>query len=371
MVAYFDPAGISTIVENIGSWTSLSKYKFDIVNLFEGKHTNGLELPPALELRHYDAILLHCTVAYNPINLRALDRSLKTKIRNFRGIKILMKQDEHFRTNEIVEYISSRHFDVLLTVADKSMIEHFYPPKKIGTKLKIYHALTGYISDEMLNQHFPPLSERPIDVGYRGSIQGWQLGRLAYEKREIGDRFSEVCRSQGLSFDISSRWEDRFSGQDWFQFLGRLKAVLGVESGSSIVDFDGTVEIACADYLKKNPAATFEDFQENILKKFDENVHYKTISPRHFEAAATKTVQILYEGHYSGIFKPDRHYISLKRDYSNIADVIEKLRDLEFCKRITETAYNEIVLNPKYHYKNFVTEVDELIGSAFTARNPK
>jgi hypothetical protein len=368
LVAYFDPKGLSTITENIEAWTTLSGFDFDILNLFGGIYPHGFELPSDLQLERYDGLLIHCTVAYSPSNLRSLDQSMKKSIRDYRGLKILMKQDEHYRTHETVDYISSRSFDIVLTVVDRSAIEDFYPSAKMPKGLSFHYALTGYVSDQMLKQQHPKLADRPIDIGYRGSIQGWQLGRLGYEKREIGDRFVEVCRRFGLTSDISSRWEDRFFGQKWFRFLGSVRAVLGVESGSSIADFDGSLEEKCALFLKQHPDASFEKLEAELLAPYEENIFYKTISPRHFEAAATKTVQILYEGNYSGIFVPDRHYISLKRDFSNIEEVVAKFRDGPFCEALVENAHREIVANPKYHYRSFVSEVDALIRSKLESR---
>lgn len=369
MVAYFDPRGLGTIIDNVKSWTTLSKFNFDVLNLFASMGEFGLELPKNLDLNHYDGLLIHSTVAYSPSNLRSLDQQLATKILEYRGLKILMKQDEHYRSSETAQYISDHEIDLVISLADPLLIERMYPLVQKSKPVEFYFALPGYISDELLGLRSKPLSERTVDVGYRGSIQPWQLGRLGYEKREVGERFIPVCRKYGLTYDISSKWEDRFFGSDWFRFLGSLRAVLGVESGSSIVDFDGSAEAKCAMYIKQHPNATYEQVTRDVLSEFAGGPEYTSISPRHFEAAATKTVQILYEGNYSGIFKPDRHYIPLQRDHRNIDEVIRKLRDTSYCERLTGNAFREIVENPKYHYRNFVDEVDGLILARLNRRS--
>ncbi|MBT8506740.1 hypothetical protein B1F79_04690 [Coxiella-like endosymbiont of Rhipicephalus sanguineus] len=58
-----------------------------------------------------------------------------------------------------------------------------------------------------------------------------------------------------------------------------------------------------------------------LLESIGEKIDYNQISPRHFEAVATKTLQILYEGEYSNILKPWVHYVPLKKDYSNFDEV--------------------------------------------------
>ena len=54
------------------------------------------------------------------------------------------------------------------------------------------------------------------------------------------------------------------------------------------------------------------------------------ISPKIFEAIRLRTALILFDGSYSDVVKPDAHYIVLKKDYSNIDEVFERLEDIHF-----------------------------------------
>ena len=85
------------------------------------------------------------------------------------------------------------------------------------------------------------------------------------------------------------------------------------------------------------------------------------MSPRHFEAAATKTLQIMFEGNYSNIFIKDVHYLSLKKDFSNLEEIIDKLKDKDLRKKITDKAFKDIILNEKYSYTTFIKELDKNI----------
>ena len=67
---------------------------------------------------------------------------------------------------------------------------------------------------------------------------------------------------------------------------------------------------------------------------------------------------ILYEGEYSGILEPWRHYIPLRKDHANMAEVAKALTDGVLCDRIVNTAYREIALNPKFQWKAMVDLVD-------------
>ena len=67
--------------------------------------------------------------------------------------------------------------------------------------------------------------------------------------------------------------------------------------------------------------------EKGALGGWDWKIPYRTISPRNFEAAAFRVCQILYEGHYSGVMEPMRHYIPLRKDFSNFDEVVERFRD--------------------------------------------
>ena len=79
---------------------------------------------------------------------------------------------------------------------------------------------------------------------------------------------------------------------------------------------------------------------------------------RHFEAMGTKTAQVLFDGLYSHHLKPDIHYIPVKRDESNMDEVIEKMNDTTFCNNMVETAYKFCI--EKHTYKMRCQQVEEI-----------
>jgi hypothetical protein len=362
-IADYNPQGIPTIIENIESWCALSKFRIDVLNL-NPQRPGALRIPDAVDLEAYDGLIIHCTVSYNIRNLITLDEARPQKISHYQGLKIVFKQDEHYKPGLVAEYIGRHDVHGVITMCRPQDVEIFYPPAKTGNP-RFMHALTGYVSDNMLGLTYPATDARKIDIGYRGSLQPLSFGRLAWEKREIGDRFIPICQSRGLAYDISSRPEARILGSRWFDFLGGLKGVLGVESGASIVDFDGEVERKVLSFERRHPDEPFEELYESVLRPYENNAYYKAIAPRHFEAAATKTVQIMYEGDYNGIFQAGRHYLALKRDYTNLEAVLAQFLDPAVRRALTERAYEEIIRNPKYQYKAFVDGVDDMAESWF------
>ena len=93
------------------------------------------------------------------------------------------------------------------------------------------------------------------------------------------------------------------------------------------------------------------DFQE-----WEDNIYYRTISPRHFEAAAFRVCQILFEGRYSGIMEPMVHYLPLKKDFSNFDDVIRMFKNAALRKEVTDNAYDDLIASELYAYKRSVEE---------------
>src|SRR5262249_15954022 len=87
------------------------------------------------------------------------------------------------------------------------------------------------------------------------------------------------------------------------------------------------------------------------------------------EAAALRTPMILFEGRYSGILEPWQHYVPLKKDFSNIDEVVSALRNPEMLQAIAGRAYREVAMNPLYSHQHFITECDDAIEEECRSRH--
>ena len=368
MICFYDPHGIPTIYENIANWQAFSRYQIEVLNLWPGRG-DWLRLPETLNLAYYSGMIIHCTVAYSSSNLFSLDQGLKRPFEHYDGLKILMKQDEHVETKRFVEFIGKKKFDIVITCVPPEVSKVY--PRDVVANVAFIHAFTGYVSPALRSLKQLGLAQRSIDISYRGLIQPLEFGRLGYEKRGIGfDVTAATAGAPDIRTDISSRWEDRIGGYGWFDFLNRSKVVLGAESGLNLFDFTGEVAQWCRSFEGRNKevdSASKEYYlkaNEEYLHRFEGNVNYAQVSPRHFEAAACGAAQILYEGEYSGIFKPHRHFMPLKRDLSNMADVLDFARDDRRIKEFAERAYDEVILDPANHYEHYVRTFDDAVERA-------
>lgn len=355
-----------TVYEHVNAIKKLSQYEievFDINHQFtDRKKKYFLKITPKkVRLKKYDGVIIHNTMSYFIENVRKLNKISDIPFEEFQGIKILMKQDEMLRTNETKKLIKDWKINVLLTCVSDKNIELIYPESEFP-KLKKLRVETGYVTQEMRNFSFSQSDDRANDIVYRGMKLPFNFGSLSYEKYKIGENFKKICNRFNLRYDISSKLSDRIYNQAWIDFLAGSKAVLAVESGASIFDFTGEVEEKTNKYLNQHPNASFDDVYREILKSYDEKLIYNSVSPRHFEAAATKTVQIMHEGEYGGIFKPGVHYISVKKDYSNIEKVIASFSNRDYRIYLTENAFSDVILNDEYSYHNFVEKFDTMIS---------
>jgi hypothetical protein len=157
--------------------------------------------------------------------------------------------------------------------------------------------------------------------------------------------------------DISTRNADTLLGDEWLRFLLGCRITVGAEGGASLLDRDGSIRERTGRYLAANPAATFEEIESASFPGLDGNLPLRALSPRHLEACVTRTAQILVEGEYGGVLRPQRHYLPLKRDFSNIDELLRQAEDASVLDRLTEAAYQDIVASGRFHYRTLVRQV--------------
>lgn len=271
-------------------------------------------------------------------------------------IKIAFFQDEYSRTLYSVRLINRFNIREVFTVAPKSEWKKIYDG--IGDNVILKQVLTTYIDDNDIRKVSKAHDiNRPIDISYRTAADSpYHVGRFGLLKKELGLRVRKEANKRGLITDISTSENNMKFGDTWFDFLLKSKYVLGMESGASLLDKDGSIFHKVKTYLEKNPQATFEQTEKHCFSGKDGNLKLKAISPRHFEACLTETCQILIEGEYNGILKPWKHYLPLKSDFSNLSEILSIVKDDTLRKKMVENAYKDIAQNAKYRYSKFIPD---------------
>ena len=191
-----------------------------------------------------------------------------------------------------------------------------------------------------------PSSSRKIDIGFIGHLYHTLIGDM--ERTNLIQFFQRNCKGLGMSCDIRTQ---RLPREKWAQFLKACRGILGAESGTYYLDRTGQIIEDVKKYVRAHPGASFGEVYEIFFKNCLSPVSGKAISSRHFEPIGTKTCQILIEGYYNGILKPDEHYISVKKDLSNIEDVIQRFKDNSYRRSMVERTYEYVMDSHTYRHR--------------------
>lgn len=283
-------------------------------------------------------------------------------------MKVIFIQDEYRWINETAKAIEECEFNILFSVVNEEIVHKIYHHEGLkGVTKKV--TLTGFVPKALLSMNVPAYQERRVDVGYRARrVPAW-LGSFAHEKWVIGQRFLEVGQAANLVCDIESDEQKRLYGRAWINFLSNCKAVLGTESGASVCDFDGSIQEHVEAFEAQHPDVHFDQVRDRFFSQADGALTISVISPRCFEAAALRTLMILYPGKYSGRLKAWQHYVPLERDFSNIKEVLAVIRDPSMAEAITERAYQEVACNFDNTFEAMVADFDAAIDAEWPLRH--
>lgn len=347
----------STIREHVDAIVSNSAFTITAVNTEYG-------FPRVLERTQFQAVILHWSL-FGTENYLLPPPFLDLLTRHAGAFRGAFFQDEMQNTRQRYAFINAFELDCVWTLLDPAHWPAVY--QKYTRARRLVYTLTGFVGDAMLKaagRFAKPDAERSIDVGYRARRLPRWMGRGALEKAEIGETFKQRAAGSGLRLDIELDEGHRLYGNAWHQFLGDSRSVLGVESGVSVFDADGTLREELGRRGPGTPSFDEATFVREVLDPREEVIPYRTVSPRHFEAAAFRCLQVLYEGTYSGVLTPGKHYVPLRKDWSNFDDVLAVLRDAARRTEITNAAYDDLIASGAWSDAHFVREFDGVLRDA-------
>lgn len=287
-----------------------------------------------LSQRRFDAIVMLHSVFSNQPRLR---RFLFWLVARCPQPKAFFIGNEYRAMPEKIEFCRDVGLSLLITQSNDPRV------------LALYRDAIGCAVDSVPNtgcdlsvfRPGPSLERRPIDLGYRSYEAPFYLGN--FEKTEIAEYFTAHAAAFGLRVDISMSPDDRFDAAGYAAFLNRCRGQIGTESGTDFFELTDALRHRVHALERENPAVGWPEVKARIFEGMKPTVPMRIISGRQVEAAACKTVQILFEGRYNGYFAPDVHYIPLAKDFANIDEVMHKFRDDAFCGQLVDNAYDVAV----------------------------
>jgi hypothetical protein len=223
-----------------------------------------------------------------------------------------------------------------------------------------------------------PWKARTRDIGTRSFAYPVYLGDSIRN-----DLFRQViAHAPGLGLNVDISTTQRLGRAAWAAFLDSCRFTVATEAGASHLDRDDELAFAIQAFLNERrkgvairPNSAIRGLARRLpwslrevilgtLGKFgvrheaieDDPVlraevmrrffvdrplpphHGGCIASRHFDAMGTGTAQILVKGRYNDLITAGEHYIPVCADFSDLADVLMRLRDPSYGAEIADRA---------------------------------
>jgi hypothetical protein len=369
--------------------------QFDVVPLNIVASDTKTRLPRLL--REVDAVvLLHSTNGDTTIYLEPHIEALahrKVPLLTFVGNEVNLPGSpiaDKRRLFEILrpEYIATQ----LLLEAGKHLFDDVAAKKVVA----IPHAL-----NPAAYQPTRSSEQRPLDVGARAVRYLPHLGDD--DRNRLLQWFADHGSAYGLSVEIS---DERLDRGGWADYLNQCKATVATEAGSRFLERDDATVNAIREYvlskrtkglvfrndsafrrfghllpwwlksimreaMRKGPIQHEAVINEQLDPKdiFDKffvgrprpPFYGKCISSRHFDAAGTKTCQIMFRGRFNDILNANEHYLALEPDFSNVEDVLTAFRDPVTRQHVADAAYD--LVRTKHTYAQRMQQIHDVLAT--------
>ncbi len=293
----------------------------------------------------YDLVVaLHSAIGDD---LRAVSRVLPL-LQGRRGRMLALVGNEYVLMPEKIGFLNAVGADFVGSQLPLDAANWLYSECARTTVLPAPHALNASVY-QLQNE-----GTRPVDLGFIGDLYPWFIGDI--ERTKVIELFEDCGRDFGLHIDFR---RSRLARREWVAFLNQAKGIVGAESGTYYLERDDRSRRAVEAFLSEHPDATFADVHARFFKELADPVNGKAISSRHFEPIGTGTCQILLEGHYNGILQPDEHYLSLRKDHTNLPDVIERFKDTTYRSELVRRTREYVLAEHTYGHRvtSLITQI--------------
>ena len=335
------------------------KHRFFYLYIDSTKHISNtiLQFP-------FDAVIFHHTFLAQRFGGTYFTRRYQEMLpclKKLQGIKVMIPHDEYAYTQFLWNMAKDLSVDYIFTTYQEELHAAAFPRDQIGPSAVLYTVFPGYVEDrteKKLRKKIARQKNRPLDVGYRAQIDQFVFGEHGHLKSEVARIFREYLSGESeIKSDIQLIEMDganALRGRKWLHFLISSRTMLGCLGGSSLFDPTGCYRERTLRYMELHPNASYHEVEQACYPDVDWKVADCSLGPKNFEYAMTKTCQVLVEGWYHDVFHPMKHYIEIKKDFSNLSTVIQKIKDQTYCENIAQQCYEDIVLSGRYSYRVFV-----------------
>lgn len=326
-------------------------YSLKILNYY--KNLNYIQ---KLILTSFDVIIiLHSAFS----NACYVPRFMQKIISSKNSYKIYLIGNEYKLMPEKIKFTKNLKINLFIT---QSLSKDIIKKYKEELKCEVMGIPGGALDEEVF---YPKknFNERLIDVGYRTFDEPKYFGhqeryKLMIESKKVLDQTNTI-------YDFSMNEKDRFTNENWSNFINNCKSFIGTNTGFDYFELNDEIRNKVNNFenslSKLSPEKKFERIYKVFFKDRKRTNSMRLITGKNIEAAGCKTLQFLVEGDYGGYFEPDIHYIKINKDLNNLEECFEKLSDKNLCEKIINSAYNITIENLKYNHHleklyNFITK---------------
>ena len=134
-----DSTDADTITDHIDSFSNFSKNRITVWSSLSG-------LPNEELLNTFDSIIIHYSLSF--LYDSFIPPESLSKLRKFKGLKILFIQDEYRRVDYICEKVKFAKIHAIFTCAPSGVAEKIY--HKLVPNIQLITTLTGYVPEKIL-----------------------------------------------------------------------------------------------------------------------------------------------------------------------------------------------------------------------------
>lgn len=259
--------------------------------------------------------------------------------------RVAMPLDEFLANAGLNRLLREIGANLLLSPAPASAWPVIYP----GFEGPIEPFLVSYVDEGLRRLRSPSVARRRLWLGYRVCEADPRFGRIGRLKNLVGAAGRGWAETAGLSYEIDELGQRVLRGEAWIRFLANARVTLGVEGGADVIDTQDDL----AEAVLRGEAPTHPRLAP---------VRLRALSPRHLEAAATRTAQVLVEGDYSGVMETNRHYAPAQADLSDLGEALERCRDDAFVQALTERAHGDLIASDCYTWTTRMSDLRRTLG---------
>ena len=289
--------------------------KFDLIIFLHSSNSNGIAIHPWLA------------------------KSLTYR----KGKLVFFVGNEYKLMPEKIALIKKINADFIVSQLPQDTAEWLYEDCESSKTISLPHALNPFVFNSEVC-----FENRPIDIGIRSFEYPKYLGDT---DRNIILKLSDHQSLKSLCTDIETKKSKRLDRQGWAHFLGNCKSTFSNEAGTSYLEKDDRTRKAVNAHMSDHPEASSKEIYNLFFKNYSSPVSGKCISSRHFDAIGTKTCQIMFPGRFNDILKPDEHYLSLNRDFSNLDNVLERFNDVSYSRKMVNETYEYVIDSHTHNHR--------------------